>query len=98
MVIVDVPEPGAAIGLGLKLTVTPLGCPEAVKVMAELSPPKTLVVMVGVPLLPCTTDTELGDALMLKPALTAAVTVRDTVVVCVMLPLGPEALPVTVIG
>ena len=67
MVIVDDPDPGAAIGLGLKLTVTPLGWPDADKLMDELSPPKTPVVMVGVPLLPCTTDTELGDAEIVNP-------------------------------
>jgi hypothetical protein len=39
MLIVDEPEPGAAIGFGLKLTVTPLGWPVALKLIAELSPP-----------------------------------------------------------
>jgi len=67
MVIVDVPEPGAAIELGLKLTFTVLGWPEAPKVMAELSPPKTLIVIVDEPLLPCTTDTEPGEAETVKP-------------------------------
>jgi hypothetical protein len=40
----DVPEPGAAIGLGLKLPVTPEGMPEAESVMGALKPPETLVV------------------------------------------------------
>lgn len=40
----DVPEPGAAIGLGLKLPVTPEGMPVAESVIAALNPPETLVV------------------------------------------------------
>lgn len=55
------------MGLGLKPTVTPLGSSETDKVMSELSPPKTLVEIVDLPLLPCTTDTELGEAEMVKP-------------------------------
>ena len=49
MVMVELPEPGAAIGLGLKLTVVPDGMPEADSVMALLKPPLTVVVMVEVP-------------------------------------------------
>jgi hypothetical protein len=40
----EVPDPGAAIDAGLKLTVTPAGCPLAESVMAELKPPETVVV------------------------------------------------------
>jgi hypothetical protein len=35
-VIVDVPEPGAAMELGLKVTLWALPCPEADKAIAEL--------------------------------------------------------------
>jgi hypothetical protein len=49
---VEVPEPGAAMEVGLRLAVTPVGWPEAVKAMAESKPPDTVVVMVEVPLLP----------------------------------------------
>jgi len=66
MVIVDVSEPGAAMDVGLKLTVTPVGWPLAVKAIAELKPPETAVVIVEVPLLPCTTETEVGEAEMVK--------------------------------
>ena len=61
-VAVDVPEPGAAMEVGLKLTVTPVGCPVAVKATAESNPPETAVVMVEVPLLPAVTETEVGEA------------------------------------
>lgn len=41
------PEPGAAIDAGLKLTVTPEGCPLALNEIAELNPPETDVVTVA---------------------------------------------------
>jgi hypothetical protein len=92
-VTVDVPEPGAAMGVGLKLTVTPVGWPEADKAMAELKPPETVVVIFDVPLLPCVTETEVGEADMVKLGVGLAVTVRLTVDVCVT----PPPVPVTVI-
>jgi len=48
-VIVDVPAPGAAMELGLKVTVTPLPPPEADKLIGESKPPEIVVVMVDVP-------------------------------------------------
>ena len=63
-VTVEVPEPGAAIDAGLKLTVTPEGAPDAVRATAELNPPETVVVMVDVPLLPAATETAVGEAEM----------------------------------
>ena len=66
MVMVEVPEPGAAMDVGLKVTVTPDGWPVADKAMAELKPPETAVVMVDVPLLPCATETEVGEAERVK--------------------------------
>src|SRR5271165_3132458 len=92
MVMVDVPEPGAAMDVGLKLTVTPEGWPLAVKPIAELKPPETVVVMVELPLLPCNTETEVGEAEMVKLGVAWAVTVRETEVVSVVLP----EVPVTV--
>ena len=91
--IVDVPDPGAAMDVGVKLTVTPDGWPVADKAMAELNPPEMAVVILEVPELPLLTLIERGDALMVKLAFAAEVTVRVTVVVCVIL--GP--VPVTVI-
>ena len=91
IVMVDEPEPGAAIGLGLKLTVVPVGTPLADRLMALLKPPLTVVVMVEVPCAPCATLTEDGAALMVKSA--GAVTESVTLVVCWI----PPPLPVTVI-
>ncbi len=65
-VAVEVPEPGEAIEVGLKLTVTPVGAPDEVSATAELNPPPIVEVMVEVPELPTTTDTEVGDAERLK--------------------------------
>ena len=71
IVMVDEPEPGAAIGLGLKLTVVPVGAPLADRLTALLKPPLTVVVMVEVPWPPGATLTEDGLALMVKSALVA---------------------------
>jgi hypothetical protein len=65
IVIVELPAP--VIEVGLKPTVTPDGCPVALKVMAPLKPPETVLVMVEVPACPCTTETEAGEADRLKP-------------------------------
>ncbi len=66
-VAVEVPEPGAPIDDGLKPTVTPDGrVPVVLRATAELNPPETPVVMVEVPLLPCTTESEVGEAEMVK--------------------------------
>lgn len=65
MVIVELPAP--VIEVGLKPTVTPAGWPLAVKAIAELKPPVTELVIVDFPELPCTTETEEGEAERLKP-------------------------------
>jgi len=89
ILIVEVPAP--VIELGLKLMVTPLGCPVADNEMAESKPPVTVVVIVVLPELLRATLSEDGDALKEKPALTL-VTVSETVVVSIVLP----EVPVTV--
>lgn len=91
IVIVDDPEPGALIVLGLKLTVTRLGSPLAVKAIDELKPPETVVVIVEWPEFPGLIVSDVGDALMVKLGL-VPVTVRETVVVSLVLP----EVPVTV--
>ena len=88
---VEVPAP--VIDAGVNDTVTPLFCPEAVRAIAELKPPVTVVVIVELPDEPLLMVREVGDALIEKPAATA-VTVSVTVAVAVVLP----EVPVTVIG
>ena len=48
----DVPEPGAAMEAGMKVTVTPVGWPVAVNAIAESKPPETAVVTTAYPLWP----------------------------------------------
>ena len=67
-VIVEVPEPGAAIEVGLKLTVAPLGVPEAERATALLKPPLTVVVIVDMPEAPWATVSDVGDAASVKLA------------------------------
>jgi hypothetical protein len=105
-VMVEVPEPGAAMELGLKVTLSALGrtmkpdgAPEKVspRLIAELKPPEIVVVIVEVPELPLATLMDEGDALMVKLAL-VPVTVRDTVVVSVVLPEVPVTVTLYVPG
>ena len=94
IVIEDVPEPALML-VGLKVTVTPDGTPDADKEIAELNPPEGLAVIVVAPELPRITLTDVGDALRLKLPLPAAlVTVSETVAVRVR----PPPVPVTVIA
>lgn len=65
MVMVEVPAP--VIEVGLNPTVTPDGWPLADSEMTPLKPPVTVLVMVEVPTLPCTTVSEEGEAERLKP-------------------------------
>ena len=92
MVMVELPDPGAGMVLGLKLTEVPEGTPAADRLIALLKPPLMVVVMVEVPWLPCTTLREAGAAEIAK--LDATVTVRVTVAVCCV----PPPLPVTLMG
>jgi len=61
-VMVELPEPGAGTGFGLKLTVVPDGTPDTDRVMALLKPPLIVVVIVDVPWLPCWMLSETGEA------------------------------------
>jgi hypothetical protein len=79
------------IGFGLKDAVAPAGVPVALSVTLSGEPLRTAVAMVDVALPPCTADTLLGFAPIVK-SLGAAVTVSVTVVLCVAL----GAVPVTV--
>lgn len=48
-VMLVVPDPGAAMGFGEKLTVTPDSIPVAVNEIGALKPPETVVVTVAMP-------------------------------------------------
>jgi hypothetical protein len=94
---VEDPEPGAGMELGLKLTVTLLGSPVADKAMAESKPPEIAVVMVEWPEFPASIVSDVGDALMVKLG-DVPVTVRETVVVSTVLPDVPFTVIVYVPG
>jgi hypothetical protein len=89
---VELPAPGAAIGLGLKLAVVPSGSPEVNRVIVLLKPPLIVVVIVEVPWLPSPTMSDTGEAETLKFAV--PVTVKKATTVCWM----PAPEPVTVMG
>lgn len=78
---VELPEPGAAIEVGLKAAVTPEGRPLAESDTAELKPPETVVEIVLEPLLPAATERLVGDALSVKLGEVAAFTVTGITVV-----------------
>jgi hypothetical protein len=59
-----------------------------------LNPPETVVETVEFAELPCTTDTDVGEAAIVKFGVAAGVTVRETDVVWVT----PPPVPVIVIG
>jgi len=90
MVITEAPAP--VIEAGLKEMVSPLPDPEADRLIDELKPPVTVVVMVAVMELPWVTVSVAGEALTEKPGGTA-ITVRVNVVVLAV-PL--TGVPVTV--
>ena len=92
---VELPLPGAAIEVGLKLAVTPEGNPEAESETAELKPPLTVVEMVLLPEAPCAIERLAGDALTVKSGVAAEVTVRLMAVVWVTPP--PVAVTVMVV-
>jgi len=83
-------------GLVENAAVTPLGMPDAVNVVAELKLFWLVMVIVLVPLAPCTTVNEVGDAAMVKLGVAAAVTVSESVVVAVRLPDVPVMVMVEV--
>ena len=64
-VMVEVPAP--KIEVGLKLTVTPVGWPDADKVMPESKPFVTVLVIVDVAELPCSSENIVGEAVRPKP-------------------------------
>ena len=80
--------------LGLNDTLNPLPAPDAVRLMLELKPPLTVVVMVSETELFWVTDSEVEAALRVKSPEVGAVTVRSTVADCV----SPPPVPVMAMG
>jgi hypothetical protein len=76
-------------GFGLNPAVTPLGNPDALNVTLPLNPFVGVIVIVEVPVLPCVTETLLGEADSVKPGCAAAVTVSEMVV----LAFTPDPVP-----
>ncbi len=96
MVMVTLPLPGMGIGFPLKLTVTPVGTPVVVNVIAESNVSEMALVIVEVPLEPCATETEVGEAERVK--VPGGVTIKLKVAVCVMALPDPVTVMVYVPG
>src|SRR5208337_5274315 len=91
MVMAELPAPGAGIVLGLRPTVVPAGAPDAERLIELSKPAMIVVVMVDVPLLPCTMVREAGEAEIPK---SGGNTISVTVVFCLI----PPPVAFTVIG
>ena len=81
--------------VGLKEAVTPLGIPDAVNATLPVNPPTSVTVMVSVPLDPCLMDREDAEGLRVKPVVTLGLTVREMVVLSVVVPEAPLMVTVT---
>lgn len=92
IVSVEEPDPGAEIEAGLNPTLAPLGRPEALREMALLNPPETVVLIVDGPDVPCPREREAGAAAIVKFGVTPLVMVREINAVSVR----PPPVPVTV--
>ena len=64
MVRVDDPVPGAAMEVGLKLAVAPVGKPDALNAIAESKLPEMAVLIVLAPDEPWVTVTDVGEAVI----------------------------------
>jgi hypothetical protein len=93
---VAVPFAGGVTGLVENAAVTPVGRPVALSVVAELKLFWLVMVIVLVPLLPCFTVREAGEAPMVKFGVVAALTLRASVVVATRLPEVPVMVTVAV--
>ena len=91
---VALPLAGGVTGFVENAAVTPLGKPDAARVVAELNPPVLVMVIVLVPLVPCVTVTEVGDAAMVKLGVAVEFTVNASVVLAVRLPEVPVMVTV----
>ena len=74
---VELPVPGAAIDAGVNVGVTFAGRPLTESATELLNPNRAEVLIVTEPLLPCSTESELGEAEMLKLGAACAVAVAS---------------------
>src|ERR1700722_302601 len=93
---VALPFAGGVTGFVENVAVTPEGRPLALRVVAELKLFCLVMVIVLVPLVPCVTVTEVGDAAIVKFFVAVALTVSATDVVAVKLPEVPVMVTVDV--
>src|ERR1700749_2166480 len=93
---VAVPFGAGVTGFVEKPAVTPLGKPLAARLTAELKLFWLVMMIVLVPLLPCLTVRDEGDAPMVKFGVPPAFTVSETVVVATRLPDVPVMVTVAV--
>jgi hypothetical protein len=91
---VALPFAGGVTGLVENVAVTPEGRPDALSVVAESKPPVLATVIVLVPLAPCVTVTDVGEALTLKAGVVVELTVSAILVVAVRLPEVPVMVTV----
>src|SRR5580692_5601590 len=82
------------VGFVPNVAVTPLGRPEAASVTLPVNPPTSVTVIVSVALLPCASNRLVGEADNVKPAVTLGFTVREIVVLAVVLPDVPVIVTV----
>jgi hypothetical protein len=78
IVAVELPEPGAAMEAGLNDALAPAGRPDADSEMAELKEPEIVVEIVEVDEVPCTTESALGAAAIVKSAALGLKTMLST--------------------
>lgn len=79
IVIFDEPAPGASTDVGVKVTLTPSGCPLAVSATDESNPPLGMVVIVEFAVLPGATEADVGKADSAKVEFSGAGMVSETV-------------------
>ena len=83
-------------GLGVNVPVAPVGNPSTLSVTCPEKPPAGVMATPKFTALPCVTDWLPGDPAIVKSGTTGAVTTRETVAVCVRLPLTPVMVSVDV--
>ena len=93
---VALPLAGGVTGFVEKATVTPVGKPEVLSVVAELKLFWLVMVTVLAPFPPCVTVTDEGEAPIVKLGVAAGLTVSAMVALCVSAPETPVIVTVAV--